>query len=424
MHDAAYWKAFSEALDGLGVSWHSSSYLRDERCTDFLFYEDASGQRVRPLAVRIRTGRDDADDLKRFCRVQPLRVASGEIRRLYLQGLEDVPVMDAVSRTLSLLTFDAPSAASVLGEEWTSGGWEEFAPRERTIALGVEESALLPEQSEPRTFFHREETLASPTPAPSRPTPALAVHAEPAPVPEPAITEDTSELLGFRFERRLAAACQERGMTIVANNALDKENKTDLLIVQAEGESDFRPLAVQVTLSWNDLIKMEGFLRDKRAVMAGDVEAQRLYVQVARHIPAEDVARALRAYLRSSAHLATANRLVFAECDVNGFRIFNAEERVAMMRARADIRLTRGRRLQGSVKEINDGGIVITEDASGVPYFARRSEIVDQALRVEYRKSMRGGTFVGTRVSFIPYIRGVGQGGNLALSIIGAPTQK
>lgn len=396
------------ALGRIGLSFVRNPYLASEqKQADYLLFRDRRG--VKPaLAVRISLERDDADLLHGYTQAPAMPTRGGPAQRLFLQGAvragED-RTAKIIQTAFSIENLKGGSA----GAEWI-GEWLTFDPRKRLGEL----RPYAPPVSLPE---HEIEPVRAPAPAPTSWERPLR---QDDPRRRPDIAKDASLKCGFVFEERLAAAMAEKGLCFTANDDLDLRKKTDFLIVHRDGAIPFRPVALQVTLRWNDYLKMRAFRDDRRIIRAGKASARKLYLQIQKGVVPETVADALIAFLTSRRNAWTSLRKIFVEIDSTGWWEIDATERIKELGRRADPERTKLERYRGTVSAVKENGVhVVTSGARPTLFWAFLSEIADVRLLRRIQAHLRSeGNAVGEMVSFIPaWIRG-GRGDPKATSVL------
>lgn len=223
---------------------------------------------------------------------------------------------------------------------------------------------------------------------------------------------------GLLLEDRLADAMRELGLDFAVSSRLDIRHKTDFLIVHCQGAPPIHPVAFQVTLRWDDFLKLQAFWNDTRTIRVQDVLARKLYLQVQTTVCPKNVARAVRDFVLAKESRGRKKRTVFAEMDKDGMREFDVAVRLKHLRRLTDPRTTIQVRVTGTVTEVQSNGIRLQSE-SGKYAWAFLSQITDPLLLQRVSRHQKNlGSALGLFVSFIPSLVANTGGDPRATSVI------
>jgi hypothetical protein len=329
--------------------------------TDILFYRIGNGQRrnMRPVAFCFAIAGDEGYKARaeRFLTANMKRTRYGETLRVVLIIDERTDPRQTAVRIAEHLKEDPPKAPMISRFRDVRGAWQ-------AIAIAQPQRMTASAKEAERNADRRAGVVSE--------------------------LQIVKELRGF-------------GALLTQDDFLDERMKTDFMLTALEGVRHFRKLATQVTLRFDDLYKLETYLRWSRGVQRAASGAQRLYVQYRDGISTREVALAIIGHAVSARAKDPAVDVTFLEVDQDGAREFNPHQRIQELRRMADPVLSAQLRRTGTVAKISGAQLVLA-DERGQRFGAYVSSIVDPELNRTFREIQAGQKhdLIGTKVSFIP----------------------
>jgi hypothetical protein len=349
------------SLRASGASFILGSNLAQTPNTDLFFfrYEAGTSRAKRPIAVCIAHAADPKERMERFLTMPLRRSRYGLPARLAIT-IDDTTATEDLTKDLLafLATEHAASDTSTFTVRHTNGAWtDETRP-----------SNPLPTSTQ-REEARREDRRAG----------------------------IVAESLLVRDLRRL-------GCSLTQDSFIDEDLKTDFVITACAGVRLERRIAGQLTKRFDDLYKLDTYLRRSKGIRDVASRAQRLYIQYAEGVTTAELAFAIMGHAVSVRAKKVEVDVVFLEIDDRGAREFNIQTRLQELIRRADPQLSAKERVRGTVQEIVGSRMTIIAEG-GKRYAAFISAIVDRDLNRAFREQQRGEMPVdlrNTRVSFVP----------------------